>query len=255
MTTGKLCEAAGTLKRLTVPCRYTELFKKLKELKILILHEDGTVSHDIKETHRICSFDEADINLHKMLVKLALRKVGSVTSHPPAKAGQKTDPSKTTLVAGSKGNGCPLPPLLIFSKATFDDSIANNLPVLRDNTGRRTVKARAYGNDSGGMTRELFKEWLAIIISEYTQEDLEKGIVILCDGVATHILPELACMHDEWKAKGWNSCGSRTQPRTRKARTLSHLACSREGTEVALSARLFRNTSQHTRTLVWTARQ
>jgi len=175
----------------------------MKEFGILTLDDKGCVFQNDTAINRICSFDEADINLQKTLVKLSGKKVGTRRTQPPAQAGQSTDPTKTTLLAGSKGNRCPLPPLIIFSKATYGPDIAANMPMLRDHEGRRCIESLAYGNDSGGMTHDLFKMWLQMVIATYTPEDLEKGVIILCDGVATHILPDLVDMHCEWVTKGW----------------------------------------------------
>lgn len=183
--------------------RYTKLFEAMKEFGIIRLDDRDCVCNNDAEIHRICSFDESDINLHKALVKLSGKKVGTRKTQPPAKAGQSTDPTKTTVVAGSKGNGCPLPPMIIFSKATFGDDIAANLPTLPDHEGSKCIQSLSYGNDSGGMTQSLFKDWLKAVIATYTQEALEKGIIILCDGVVTHVLPELGLLVEEWTAKGW----------------------------------------------------
>ena len=197
----------------------------MKEFGILRVNEKGRVAQNDTAINRICSFDEADINLQKALVKLSKKKVGTSTTQPPAQAGQSTDPTKTTLLAGSKGNGCPLPPLIIFSKATYGPDIAANMPMLRDHEGDRCIKSLAYGNDSGGMTHELFKMWLQMVIATYTPEDLEKGVIILCDGVATHILPDLLDMHCEKRLEGPSPASHPVHNSLHARRGCHHICC------------------------------
>jgi len=121
----------------------------MKEFGILTLDDKGCVFQNDTAINRICSFDEADINLQKTLVKLSGKKVGTRRTQPPAQAGQSTDPTKTTLLAGSKGNRCPLPPLIIFSKATYGPDIAANMPMLRESVHRvASLWQRQRGHDT-----------------------------------------------------------------------------------------------------------